>query len=81
MPVVIKFGPRDLGDTVQAILLHATVTGHIGEKFIEGQLWAEVTHVAIWGHMNVLPSIFQAIRDNFCLGIIFPSVTFLQSKR
>ena len=47
--------------TVRAILSHATVTGHIGKKFVKGQLWAEVTHVAIWGHMNVLPSISQVI--------------------
>ena len=70
-----------LGDTVRAILSHATVTGHIGKKFVKGQFWVEVTHVAIGGHMNVLPSISQVIWDHFCLGIILPSVTFLQLKR
>ena len=29
------------------------------QKLVEGQLWAEVTDVAIRSHMNVLPSISQ----------------------
>ena len=31
------------------------------KKLIEGQLWAEVTQVTIWGHMKVLPSMCQVI--------------------
>ena len=33
----------------------------LAKSSVRGQLWAEVTHVAIWGHMNVLPSISQVI--------------------
>ena len=73
--------PKWLGDTVWAILWHAADTSHIGKKLVEDELWAEVTHVTIWGHMRVLPSMSQVIWDHLCLGIIFPSVTFLQSKR
>ena len=51
-----------------------------GKKLVEGQLWAEVTQVTIWGHMKVLPSMCQVISDHFCLGVIFYSVTFLHSK-
>ena len=56
MPVAIKFGLSLLGDTVRAILSHAAVTGHTCKKLVKGQLWVEVTHVTIHGHMNVLPS-------------------------
>ena len=34
----------------------AAVIHQLGKKLDEGQLWAEVTWVTIWGHMNVLPS-------------------------
>ena len=27
----------------------------IHEKLVEGELWAEVTGVTIWGHMKILP--------------------------
>ena len=56
------------------------ILSHSGKKLVEGQLCTEVTQVTIWGHMKVLPSMPQVIRDHFCLGIIFPSVTFLHSK-
>ena len=32
-----------------------------GKKLVEGQLWAEVTYVMIWGHMKVLPGMCQVI--------------------
>ena len=51
-----------------------------GKKLVEGQLWAEVTQVTIWGHMKVLFSICKVISDHFCLGVIFNSVTFLHWK-
>ena len=50
------------------------------KKLVKGQLWTEVTHVTIWGHMKVLPSMCQVIWDHFCLGVIFHSVAFLHSK-
>ena len=57
------------------------ILSHSGKKLVKGQLWAEVTQVTILGHMRVLPSMPQVIWDHFCLGIIFPSVTFLHSRR
>ena len=35
------------------------ILSHSGKKLVEGQLWAEVTQVTIWGHMRVLPNIPQ----------------------
>ena len=32
-----------------------------GKKLVEGQLWAELTHVTIWGPMKVLPSMSQVM--------------------
>ena len=31
------------------------ILSHNGKKLVEGQLWAEVTQVMIWGHVKVLP--------------------------
>ena len=33
------------------------ILSHSGKKLVEGQLWAEVTQIMIWGHMNVFPGI------------------------
>ena len=30
------------------------ISSHSGKKLVEGQLWAEVTAVTIWGHMKAL---------------------------
>ena len=35
------------------------ILSHSGKKLVEGQLWAEVTQVTIWGHMRVLPNMPQ----------------------
>ena len=37
------------------------ILSHSGEKLVEGQLWAEVTQVTVWGHMRVLPIMPQVI--------------------
>ena len=52
----------------------------IHKKLVEGELWAEVTGVTIWGHIKILPGICQVIKDRIYLGVIFHSVTFLHSK-
>ena len=52
----------------------------IHKKLVEGELWAEVTGVTIWGHIKNLPGICQVIRDHFCLGVIFHSISFLHLK-
>ena len=49
MPVVMKFCDMQ---QIQVIL---------ARKLVEGELRAEVTHVTIWGHMRVLPSMSQVI--------------------
>ena len=36
----------------------------IHEKLVEGELWAEVTGVTIWGHIKILPGICQVILDH-----------------
>ena len=33
----------------------------IHKKLVEGELWAEVTGVRIWGHMKILPGMCQVI--------------------
>ena len=33
----------------------------IHEKLVEGELWAEVTGVTIWGHIKILPGMCQVI--------------------
>ena len=33
----------------------------IHEKLVEGELWAEVTSVRIWGHIKILPGMCQVI--------------------
>ena len=68
---------NSLGDTMSSFV----ILSHSGKNIIDCQLWAEVIHVVIWGHMRVLPSMSWVIWDHFCLGVIFPSVTFLQLKR
>ena len=47
------------------------------QKVCKGELWVEVTHVTIGGHMRVSPSMFQVIWDR-CLSVIFPSVTLFK---
>ena len=59
---------------------HAAVMCQIHEKLVEGELWAEVTGVTVWGHIKILPGMCQVIWDHFYLGVIFHSVTFLHSK-
>ena len=56
------------------------ILSHSGKKLVEGELWAEVTGVTIWGHITILPGMCQVIWDHFCLGVIFHSVAFLHSK-
>ena len=41
--------------------LHAAVMCQICEKLVEGELWAEVTVVTIWGHNKILPGMCQVI--------------------
>ena len=48
----------------------------IHEKLVEGELWAEVTGVTIWGHIKILPGMCQVICDHFCFGVAFHSVCF-----
>ena len=45
----------------EPILSHAAVMCQIHEKLVEGELWAEVTGVTVWGHIKILPSMFQVI--------------------
>ena len=52
----------------------------IHEKLVEGELWAEVTGVTVWGDIKILPGMCQVIRDHFYLGVIFHSVVFLHLK-
>ena len=59
---------------------HTAVMCQIHEKLVEGELWAEVIGVTIWGHIKILPGMCQIIWDYFYLGVIFHSVAFLQSK-
>ena len=33
----------------------------IHKKLVEGELWAEVTGVTIWGHIKILPGMCQVI--------------------
>ena len=47
---------------------------------VEGELWAEVTGVTIWGHIKILPGMCQVIGDHFCLGVIFHFIGFLHLK-
>ena len=49
----------------------------IHKKLVEGELWAEVTGVTLWGHIKILPGMCQVILDHFDLGVIFHSVAFL----
>ena len=55
MHVLIKFGPCDYGTLCELILSRAAVMCQIHEKLVEGELWAEVTGVTIWGHIKILP--------------------------
>ena len=32
-----------------------------GKKFVEGELWAEVKSVTVWGHIKILPGMCQVI--------------------
>ena len=57
------------------------ILSHSGKKLVEGELWAEVTQVRIWGHMKFLPSMSWVIWDHFHAGIIFHYVTLLNSKK
>ena len=40
---------------------HAAVMCQIHKKLVEGELWAEVTGVTIWGHIKILPGMCQVI--------------------
>ena len=46
---------------MRAILSHVAVMCQIHKKLVEGELWAEVTGVTIWGHIKNLPGICQVI--------------------
>ena len=61
MPVVMKFGPSDWGTLCEQICDMQQIQVILAKKLVEGELWAEVTHVTIWGHMRVLPSMSQVI--------------------
>ena len=52
----------------------------IHKKLVEGELWAKVTGVTIWDHINILPGMCQVIWHHFYVGILFHSVAFLHSK-
>ena len=39
----------------------------IHKKLVEGELWAEVTGVTIWGHIKILPGMCQVIETIFVL--------------
>ena len=80
MPLVIEFDPCDKETLYEPILSHAAVMCQIHDKLVEGELWAEVTGVTIWGHIKILPGLCHVTRDHFYLGVIFHSVAFLHSK-
>ena len=48
---------NSLGDTMSSFV----ILSHSGKKLVEGQLWAEVTHVATWGDMRFLPNMSRVI--------------------
>ena len=41
---------------MRAILGHVAITSHIGKKLVEEELWVEVTHMKILGHLSVIPN-------------------------
>ena len=40
----------------------------IHEKLVEGELWAEVTGVTIWGHIKILPGNVPSYMRPFLFG-------------
>ena len=42
-------------------LSHSAVMCQIHEKLVEGESWAEVTGVTVWGHIKILPGVCQVI--------------------
>ena len=45
----------------RAIMSHVAVMCQIHERLVEGEFWAEVTGVTIWGHIKILPCMCQVI--------------------
>ena len=60
MPMVIKFGPVIREHCVSNLV---TCSSYVlnSRKLVEGELWAEVTDVTIWGHIKILPGMCQVI--------------------
>ena len=61
MPMLIKFGQTDQGTLHEQFCPMQQLYIKFHKKLVEGQLWTAVTHVTIWGHMKVLPSMCQVI--------------------
>ena len=57
IPVVMKFGPTHRGHCMSSFM----ILSHSGKKLVEGQLWADVTQVTIWGHIRLLTSMSPVI--------------------
>ena len=55
MPVVIEFGHTDKLALYEQFCDIQQLMSHIDKKLVEGQLWVEVTHVMVWGHMKACP--------------------------
>ena len=65
MLVVIKFGLCDYGTLYEQFCHMQQLYVKFMKRLVKGQMWAEVTHVTIWGHMKVLPMYVQSYETIF----------------